>query len=164
MTAPNTVILSAPAAWVAEQGLEALLAQFGCEQVITDWNPRCVHVGGALHITTMRPEPLQRHLQFNKPWLARCMHQRGWDDQRQHQAGLRQHHATRALIRGLAGIGFFVAALGVVGPAIDASADTQAHRAPSVTRTVQRDAVAWTDRAGHLQQRTVITVLHRSAP
>lgn len=154
MTAPNTVILSAPPEWTARQGLEALLAQFGCEQVITDWNPRCVHVGGALHITSMRPEPLLRHLQFNEPWLVRCMHYRGWDEQRQGTVDSHQR-ATRTFIQALAVVGFFIVALGIVGPSIDHAAGA---------RTVQRDQVAWTNRLGQQQHRNVITVLHRSAP
>lgn len=155
MSAPCTVILSAPTAWTAREGLERLLAQFNCEQVIDDWDPRTAHTPGALHLTTMRPEPLLRHLQFNKPWLVRHMQQRGWDEQRQRIADLRQQN-TRSLIQGLAIVAFFILMLGIVGPAIDGAGDG--------ILTVRRDSVSWTDKQGHEQHRNVITVLHRSTP
>lgn len=160
MTAPNTVILSAPAAWQAREGMEALLERFGCDQVIDEWNPRAVHVPGALHLTTMRPEALLKQLQFNKPWLVRHMKHFGWDEQRQRIADHRQQ-VTRTLVQGLATLAFFIAALGIVGPAIDQPADHDAKAAAPASRSVHRDTVTWADRQGHQQHRNVITVLHR---
>lgn len=78
MSSPSskTVILSAPPAWGKTRNALQLQREFGCAQVVDDWEPRGGRfTPGALHLTNVSPSELQAC--FNVPPSVRVVG-RGW--------------------------------------------------------------------------------------